>query len=327
MIDKTKSVAERIEAFDLVDKFRAAHSYPINTFQSTLHERLRSFPGSFLAQRLKRMPAIMLKLRREKTMQITTMQDIGGLRAVVNSIEDMYKLATMYTTPRKFEHIQKAAIDYISAPRKSGYRSLHLIYEYRNKLEPQYDGLLIELQIRTKIQHSWATAVEIMETITKQPLKSSLGEREWLNFFALTASAFAFLENTSTVPGYSHLTRKETFTLVKREEERLKIRTLLETLPPVIDDIVKQPQASKYHLIIQEFDEKPIKITVRSYSRESLRQAIKDYNLFEAQTRKKEGSRSNVVLVSAHDLKKAYPNLFLKSQDFIENLNKIIQEV
>src|SRR3989344_112304 len=166
MFDTSKSMQSRRDALDLVDRFRAAHGYPINTFQSTLHKRLKDFPDSFMAQRLKRMPSIIRKLEKEKTMQITTMQDIGGLRAVVETVKDVYRLERKYSTAKRFPHIQKNAVDYIAKPRDSGYRGLHLIYEYRNKQHPRYNGLLLEIQIRTKLQHSWATAVEIMEALT-----------------------------------------------------------------------------------------------------------------------------------------------------------------
>lgn len=322
MLDRSLPIENRLKAFELVDKFRAAHAYPLNTFQSTLHKKLKSFPNSFMAQRLKRMPTITRKLRNEPLMQVTTMQDIGGLRAVVSSIREVYRLERMYSLSR-FTHIQKNAVDYISAPRDSGYRGLHLIYEYHNNANKDYDGLLLELQIRTRIQHSWATAVEIMELITKEPLKSSRGSEEWLRFFALTSSAFAYLEKTNLVPGYSDLTKNETFRLVKEAESRLNVRKVLESLPLIPSEIVTQHHASQYHLIIQDFTSEKPRVTVKSYGRASIEKAAKDYAEAEAEARRTE-SYVNIVLVSARELKKAYPNFFLESKDFTKNLTKVI---
>ncbi len=45
--------------------------------------------------------------------------------------------------------------------------------------------LLIELQLRTRLQHEWATAVETMGTFLQSSLKSSQGPEEWLDFFSL----------------------------------------------------------------------------------------------------------------------------------------------
>ena len=84
--------------------------------------------------------------------------------------------------------------DYIANPKESGYRSLHLIYKYNGQKEA-YKGQFVELQIRSKIQHAWATAVEVIGAFTGQALKASQGDKEWINFFRLTSLAFTELEN------------------------------------------------------------------------------------------------------------------------------------
>jgi len=63
--------------------------------------------------------------------------------------------------------------------------------------------MCIEIQIRTLLQHAWATAVETVGTFINMPLKSSLGDEGWLRFFALMGSAMAIAEGKSTVPGTS----------------------------------------------------------------------------------------------------------------------------
>src|SRR5438045_1467899 len=71
-------------AADILGKWRARHNYPINTFQATLRHKLKRIDKEALvAQRLKRIPSIVEKLRRFPDMQLVRMQDIGGLRAVV----------------------------------------------------------------------------------------------------------------------------------------------------------------------------------------------------------------------------------------------------
>lgn len=51
------------------------------------------------------------------------------------------------------------------------------------------------MQIRSKIQHSWATAVEVVGAFTKQALKASAGDPRWLDFFKYTSVEFSKLEN------------------------------------------------------------------------------------------------------------------------------------
>jgi hypothetical protein len=65
----------------------------------------------------------------------------------------------------------------------------------------RYDGQRIEIQIRSKLQHLWATAVETAQIFTGQALKSKVknASADWLRFFALTSSAFALREETPTV--------------------------------------------------------------------------------------------------------------------------------
>ena len=52
----------------------------------------------------------------------------------------------------------------------------------------------IELQIRTRLQHLWATAVETAGLYTKKSLKSGQGENGWLEFFMIVSSLFSFKE-------------------------------------------------------------------------------------------------------------------------------------
>src|SRR3546814_3079796 len=68
--------------------------------------------------------------------------------------------------------------DYIRSPKSSGYRSIHLVLKYKSKKYPEYNNLLLEVQIRTHAQHSWATAVETVGAVLGQALKSSEGDRK-----------------------------------------------------------------------------------------------------------------------------------------------------
>lgn len=74
-------------ANEILSNWRAIHSYPSNTFQATLRDKLAIIDKSALvAQRLKRAPSIISKLRLFPEMKLSRMQDIGGLRAVVSSV-------------------------------------------------------------------------------------------------------------------------------------------------------------------------------------------------------------------------------------------------
>ena len=98
-------------------------------------------------------------------------------------------------------HTEAREDNYIYAPKESGYRGIHLIYRYKSDKNATYNGLLIELQLRSQLQHAWATAVETVGTFLQQSLKASEGSDLWLRFFALAGGVFAKVERTPPVPG------------------------------------------------------------------------------------------------------------------------------
>ena len=71
-----------------------------------------------ITQRLKRRPTIFNKLEREPTMELTQMQDIGGVRARLPSL---HYLQAVSRRLRKTWTIVRTN-DYIKEPRSSGYR-------------------------------------------------------------------------------------------------------------------------------------------------------------------------------------------------------------
>ncbi len=54
--------------------------------------------------------------------------------------------------------------------------------------------MLIEVQLRTRLQHNWATAVETVGIFTGEALKSSQGNEDWQDFFRLVSTWFAHKE-------------------------------------------------------------------------------------------------------------------------------------
>jgi len=317
-------------ATQIADSWRACHAYPINTFQATLRKKLKKFSDPLVAQRLKRMPTIIQKLHRYPNMQLARMQDIGGVRAVLNSIHDVDILVKEYKDKSRFAHnLIGDGKDYIKLPRdEDGYRSVHLIYKYKNKVNPKYDGLLVELQIRTRLQHSWATAVETMGTFLGQALKSRQGDREWLDFFALVSSAFASIENTKLLPRHEKMSQKEIFKKVGEMNEELKVLERIKGYSVAVNEINKKGSSEtgwSYHLIILNSIEKTVQI--KPYKRGSIKQATEDYGKIEKEAAK--GNKIEAVLVSAgplSTLRQAYPNFFLDISDFVRRIESIISE-
>ena len=177
---------EFLDSADIFFNWRASHAFPMQIMLDFLRKNaIRIDKQALVVQRLKRSSSIFLKLIREKGMSLSRMEDIAGCRAVLNKTEDVQRLHSNLTRSST-KHILHRERNYISTPKHSGYRGVHLVFKY-NGGKVKYQGLHVELQLRSKIQHAWATAVEVVGTFTKQALKASAGDETWLDFFNMRA--------------------------------------------------------------------------------------------------------------------------------------------
>ena len=112
-------------ALHVISNWRSSHSFPLNTFQIGLRTRSRRITGQALvAQRIKRLSSIALKLRRFPTMKLSQMQDIGGCRSVMSTVRQVRRLVSDYRTSN-LKHRLIDIDDYIERPRSlSGIGSL-----------------------------------------------------------------------------------------------------------------------------------------------------------------------------------------------------------
>lgn len=195
--DPSSSKEERDNALIILNNWRASHAYPLQVICSNL--RLRN-PDAIVVQRLKRLESISGKIERFPDMSLYRMQDLGGCRVIADTIEQVYEAVDRYKNSR-IRHILKREYDYIQNPKDSGYRSYHMVYRFHSDKKDTYNkNMLIEIQFRTKLQHIWATAVEMMGIYTKSQLKASMGDKDILRFFVLVSSVFAKMENMPICP-------------------------------------------------------------------------------------------------------------------------------
>src|ERR1700761_978537 len=203
------TAAEMRRALHVFSNWRASHNYPLNSIAVTLKGRASRLSGVKVTpyQRLKRIESVQRKLQTRPDITLSMMQDIGGGRAILENGDDVLKLRDLYIQ-QSLTHIFKAQNDYIARPKKDGYRGIHLIYYFigvsSNKRAKVYAErkMQVEIQLRTTLQHYWATAVETAETFTKTRLKSQRDENTtpWRKFFALVSSIFAYTEGCALVP-------------------------------------------------------------------------------------------------------------------------------
>ena len=334
LIDDKTTEEQKSAAIAILDNWRAIHSYPMHVFKIRLKRTSSNLDEAALtAQRLKRVPAIINKLKRkynghDATMKLSQMQDIGGCRAVLSNVTLAKKLYTNYYLKGDLKHKKVGEKDYITKPKQDGYRSIHVIYRYNSdKGKKEYNGLLVEVQIRSKLQHLWATAIETVDFFTRQAIKSNEGQKEWMNFFRLVSSAFAKMENCPSVPGTAD-DEKELYSQIKKKEYELNVLKIMRGWTTAIKVFEQATKAKpKLQFFLLELDILGEKLNISSYTKNEEEKAIADYAEVEKRnTGKKE---YDVVLVGADtstDLRKAYPNYFVDSREFLFYLQKIIEK-
>lgn len=188
-------------ATKVIDNWRAAHAYPLHVIYMHLRRMTGTRRDILVVERLKRLDSIVGKLKRENGMDLWRMQDLGGCRFIVPTVDEVFVFAEKYKNSR-VRHEYKRTYDYINNPKPSGYRSLHLVYKFHSDTKDTYNqNMLIEIQFRTHLQHVWATALETMGLFTKQALKAGQGEDYVKRFFVLVSSLFAMKEGYPVIPG------------------------------------------------------------------------------------------------------------------------------
>jgi len=337
LINDKSSEEEKDRALEILNNWRAVHSYPMHIFQMRLRNKSQKVDkNSLTAQRLKRVPAILYKLKRsyngrKPSMKLFQMQDIGGCRAVLSNISEARKLCDNYYLKGDLKHKKVNFKDYIDKPKEDGYRSIHLVYEYKSDKDrkKEFNGLRVEVQIRSKLQHIWATAIETVDFFTRQAIKSSEGHPDWVDFFKLVSSAFAKMENCPCIP-HTPEDEKELYSKIKEKEKELNVISKMAGWTSAMrffGEKIKAKSKKKVQFFLLELDILGEKLNITSYAKEEEQKAIVEYSTLE----KRHSGRKDydVVLVgvdTANDLQKAYPNYFVDTTEFLNNLKKIINK-
>jgi hypothetical protein len=247
----------------------------------------------------------------------------------VKELLDLYRQSIAKDPRNRPEFVRE--YHYIAEPKADGYRSVHLVYKYRTEsahLTP-FSGLRIEIQIRSRLQHVWATAVEIASTFTGQALKSNRADvdADWKRFFALMSTALARKERCPAVPGTPY-DRDQLVGEMQTLCRKLRVFELFDAWSSAVEALIGQAEGAK--LFLMELDPgepggRP-QIEVKAYASGQTAEATSEY--LEAEKRIAVDRRDvQVVLVSVDSIEalpRAYPNYYLDTKAFLKELRRLL---
>lgn len=123
-----------------------------------LEEESTPFAVRSMTFRLKSPASIRDKLTRRGLPQSAEgaayLHDIAGLRVVLSSVEAVYRFADILRASPSWQFV--CARDYIAVPKKSGYRSLHLVMLVPICRNGKSAFVPVEIQLRTPAMDMWA---------------------------------------------------------------------------------------------------------------------------------------------------------------------------
>lgn len=152
------------EDLNKLQEFRQTFQEPIsNVFNFVLGVARKVDKQCIVTYRIKRIDTIVEKLRRFQEnpngkMNLSRMWDIAGCRCILNSTDED-KLYVLLKKMQKEYGRDCKVNDYVAEQKDSGYRSIHIYVKDHQTQKP------IEIQIRNKAQHNWATLVEIVDLL------------------------------------------------------------------------------------------------------------------------------------------------------------------
>lgn len=317
-----------------IQSFRTEHKKPLECIVQIVSRY--SCEGTQVVARLKRLDTIIDKLTRlsldgvsENKTCVTNMNDIGGCRAIFERIEYLYDaLEDIKIIVDRLSNIKIKDIDnYIENPKGNdcGYRSLHIIFEFKTPDKT----LKIEAQLRTRVQHLWATTVEVIDLIERVKIKTlshrpdnekNRSQIYWEELLSLMSDVIAGNE------GCNELTdsrRTEIKNKLKYLNNKVKAVNKLESFKLVSEKIdFNTSSQNSYYIVVIGLEKGSIKVIAeQAYDNEH--KAMLIYNNIEQVVSSMENT--NTLMVATKDISSlgdAYPNYLGDCQAFIEMLNE-----
>lgn len=300
-------------------EWRNSFSATLDYYYQKLSEKIAQDRTVTLSRRLKRIESIQIKLKRFKTMRLSTLQDVAGLRVVLKDGNSLLKASSDIRKLSSRDKLKRLD-DYHNSPKEDGYRGIHLVYQNES-------SKLIEIQFRTELEHIWATAVETYGELQNTSFKTGEGDEEWKEFFSYLSSYFSLKENCNPKEEHLDFSEKKIRSNLKKIIKKLKVIEKLNASTNSIEVVVKKHnekgRMGKYALL--ELDLKNNVTSIEIFNKKDVAKAIQIYT--EKELEMKDEDMKNIVFVNIEDIQKiqkSYPNYFLDTRKLLEILSKII---
>ena len=294
-----------------LDAWRYRHIRPMDDIFDAINE-LKTKRPEFdydVAERLKRLPSILGKLYRFPTMKLNQIQDIGGVRIICSDIDQLMALLP-YLDELFPEYKEKNRLE---NPAPSGYRGIHRVYKK--------DGVYIELQIRTMLEHVWATSVESIDVLRGTAMKNGEDGAAWTEFFQLLSSLFAASEQLPMLEKHESLDVIDLVSRIKELDNTDRVISKLRSYAgtnSLLTTLSYYPET--YYVLLERRSDNHVEIIC--YPESQAERAFTDY---EKNERNKDDS--DKVLVSIDNVKKIseiYPNYFVHLDRIVSTLDDLL---
>lgn len=172
--NQIRNLSSRLKAIDYIptqDDIQQLHELRMTyrdflsfAFRTISEEADKIDSKAICTYRIKRVESIISKLRRYPNTSLVTMEDLAGCRCILSS---------RLSIPRLVEAIKRRlnvtrTRDYITDTPDTGYKSYHLTIQDENNPK-----LKIEIQLRSRVHHNWATLVEITDQVLGTKIKEN----------------------------------------------------------------------------------------------------------------------------------------------------------
>lgn len=338
-------------SLEILSYWRALHSESLNqAFKHVEKFGTKIDNNILLAKRLKRTESIVNKIKRlNSEIQLSTMNDIAGCRAILPTQNKVNRLVKELNKQTKFKIFR----DYILSPKESGYRSIHMIGKFEETINKK--NMKVELQIRTYTQHSWATAVEIVDLFTKDSIKTNEGSKDWSSFFEHVSKIFVLFDDNPHINNlrkkkkeneeinnkiyqqiYKYLAKqcidnksiKDDIKIVSKFSKKLKVIEKFNLFTSSIKFTNEQKDlvsnGGYILIIIDNIDKETFNIETNFFDKDSFEKATEKYLKVEKDILlNKHFVTALVSSNSISEIEKAYPNYFADSTNFITYISMI----